>query len=155
MSEARINITERVQRVGFRPSIYRLAIKHGLKGYVKNLGDAGVEVVVEGKMKSIERFLDEVASDSSKVSELDKINVKYRPYRARYESFIIDKSQRSKKSASGIFPLDIGICPDCIEDMENRRSRWFEYPFTVCAWCGPRFTAVRALHYDRERTNMA
>lgn len=64
MSEARVNITGRVQGVGFRPFIYRLAVKHGLKGYVKNLGDAGVEVVVEGKRKSIERFLDEVASDS-------------------------------------------------------------------------------------------
>ncbi|GAG43326.1 unnamed protein product, partial [marine sediment metagenome] len=147
MSEARVNITGRVQGVGFRPFIYRLAVKHGLKGYVKNLGDAGVEVVVEGKRKSIERFLDEVASDSPQVSEIDEITVKYRPLKARYESFIIDKSQRSKRSASGIFPPDIGICPDCIEDMENRRSRWFEYPFTACSWCGPRFTAVRALPY--------
>ena len=63
MSEARVNITGRVQGVGFRPFIYRLAVKHGIKGYVKNLGDAGVEVV-EGKRKSIEKFLDEVASDS-------------------------------------------------------------------------------------------
>ena len=155
MSEARVNITGRVQGVGFRPFIYRLAVKHGLKGYVKNLGDAGVEVVVEGKRKSIEKFLDEVALDSPQVSEIDEISVKYRPYRARYESFIIDKSQRSKKSASGIFPPDIGICPDCIKDMENRRSRWFEYPFTACSWCGPRLTAVRALPYDRERTHMA
>jgi len=64
MSEARVNITGRVKGVGFRPFIYRLAVKHGLKGYVKNLGDAGVEVVAEGKRKRIEKFLVEVASDS-------------------------------------------------------------------------------------------
>ena len=67
MSEARVNITGKVQGIGFRPFIYRLAGKHGLKGYVKNLGDAGVEVVVEGKRKSIEKFLDEVESDSPQV----------------------------------------------------------------------------------------
>ena len=155
MSEAKVNITGRVQGVGFRPFIYRLAVRHGLNGYVKNLGDAGVEVVVEGKRVNIERFLDEVASGLPQVSEIDDISVKYGPNRAKHESFIIDKSRMSRKSASGIFPPDIGICPECIEDMGNQRSRWFEYPFTACAWCGPRFTSVRALPYDRERTHMA
>jgi len=70
MSEARVNITGRVQGVGFRPFIYNLAVKHGLQGYVKNLGDAGVEVIIEGKRKSIEKFLNEVASDSPQVSEI-------------------------------------------------------------------------------------
>ncbi len=155
MIEARVKITGRVQGVGFRPFIYRKAIKHGVSGYVKNLGDAGVELVVEGKIEKIDKLLEEVKKDSPPVSEIKDVSVNYSSYRAKFDSFIIDKSGDAKRVASGIFPPDIGICPDCIRDIENPGSRWFGYPFTACAWCGPRFTAVKYLPYDRERTHMA
>jgi hydrogenase maturation protein HypF len=152
--EARIGITGRVQGVGFRPFIYRVAVRNGLVGYVINLGDAGVEVVVEGERRQVTRFLRDIREEAPEVSEIEDIVHEYRPYRGRFKEFVIDKSQNRGRVASGIYPPDIGICPQCLEDMATPGSRWHEYPFTACAWCGPRFTSVRSLPYDRERTHM-
>ncbi|HIH89657.1 TPA: carbamoyltransferase HypF [Candidatus Bathyarchaeota archaeon] len=152
--EAEVRVTGRVQGVGFRPFIYRLAVRHGLRGYVINLGDAGVEVVVEGATREVEGLINAIKSEAPSVSEVGGVLASYRPYRGRFEEFVIDKSRNGGKAASGIFPPDIGICPDCLMDMEDESGRWFEYPFTACAWCGPRFTGVKSLPYDRERTHM-
>lgn len=152
--EASIGITGRVQGVGFRPFIYRVAVRNGLVGYVINLGDAGVEIVVEGKKSQVSQFLKEVREGAPEVSEIEDIVFEYRPHRGRFKEFVIDKSKSRGRVASGIYPPDIGICPQCLEDMATPGSRWYEYPFTACAWCGPRFTSVRSLPYDRERTHM-
>jgi hydrogenase maturation protein HypF len=152
--EAEIHITGRVQGVGFRPFIYRLAFRYGLRGYVVNLGDAGVEVVIEGFERSVKSFIDAIKIEAPIVSEITGIKVCYKPYRSRFSDFTIDNSKSLSKSASGIFPPDIGICKECLIDIDNPRGRWFDYPFTACAWCGPRFTGIRALPYDRERTHM-
>lgn len=152
--EAEIYISGRVQGVGFRPFIYREAVKHGLRGYVINLGDAGVEVAAEGPEDEVESFLRDVKADAPQVSEIEGVRVGYKPYRGRFGDFRIDKSRNHGDTVSGVLPPDIGICPQCLEDMGNPRSRWFEYPFTACAWCGPRFTAISSLPYDRERTHM-
>ncbi len=155
MVEAEVRVTGRVQGVGFRPFVYRLAVSHGLRGYVINLGDAGVEAVVEGSERAVESFIEAIKTEAPPVSEVSGVYHEYRPYRGRFRDFRIDRSRGGTKVASGIFPPDIGICPDCLLDMEEAGGRWHEYPFTACAWCGPRFTAVRALPYDRERTHMA
>jgi len=152
--EAEIHITGRVQGVGFRPFIYRKAIANDLEGYVINLGDAGVEIVVEGNRSNIERFLNEVKTEAPDVSDIDTISVNYSEYNNNFDEFIIDKSETSDKSASGLFPPDIGICDDCLDDMSRKGSRWYEYQFTACAWCGPRFSGIYSLPYDRERTHM-
>ncbi len=152
--EAEVRVTGRVQGVGFRPFIHRLATRHGLRGYVVNLGDAGVEVVVEGPQREVDTFIDSIKREAPPVSEISGVQASYRPYRGRFEEFTIDRSRNGSKAVSGIFPPDIGICPDCLRDMADRGGRWFEYPFTACAWCGPRFTGVRSLPYDRERTHM-
>ncbi len=152
--EAEVHVTGRVQGVGFRPFIYRLAVRHGLRGYVINLGDAGVEAVVEGPTENVEAFIKSIQAEAPPVSEITGIHSSYRPYRGRFTEFVIDRSRSGRDAASGIFPPDIGICPDCLRDMEDKGGRWFEYPFTACAWCGPRFTGVRSLPYDRERTHM-
>ncbi len=152
--EAEVHVTGRVQGVGFRPFIYRLAVRHGLKGYVINLGDAGVEAVVEGPTESIEAFVKSIQSEAPPVSEITEIHSSYQPYRGRFNEFVIDRSRSGRDAVSGIFPPDIGICPECLRDMKDAKGRWFEYPFTACAWCGPRFTGVRSLPYDRERTHM-
>ncbi len=152
--EARIGITGRVQGVGFRPFIYRVAVRNGLVGYVINLGDAGVEILVEGKKSQVTRFLRDVREEAPDVSEIEDIVFEYGPHRGRFKEFAIDKSQSRGRVASGIYPPDIGICPQCLEDMATPGSRWYEYPFTACAWCGPRFTSVMSLPYDRERTHM-
>jgi len=152
--EAEVRVTGRVQGVGFRPFIYRLAVRHGLRGYVINLGDAGVEVVAEGPKKQVDSFINSIKAEAPSVSEVTGVSASYKPYRGRFEEFIIDKSRGATKAATGIFPPDIGICPDCLMDMEDPKGRWYEYPFTACAWCGPRLTGVRELPYDRERTHM-
>ncbi len=152
--EAKINITGRVQGVGFRPFIYRMAVRNGLLGYVINLGDAGVEIVVEGYESDINKFLRDVEGNAPEVSDIEDIFHEHRPYRGRFDKFIIDKSKITGKVASGIYPPDIGICPECLKDMNDPNARWYEYPFTACAWCGPRFTSVKSLPYDRERTHM-
>jgi hydrogenase maturation protein HypF len=152
--QAKINISGRVQGVGFRPFIYRMAVKNSLRGYVINLGDAGVEIIIEGLRRNIIEFLNDVESNAPEVSDIEDIIVNYRNYTGKYNEFIIDKSKSTGKVATGIYPPDIGICPECLEDMEDRKSRWYEYPFTACAWCGPRFTSVKDLPYDRERTHM-
>ena len=152
--QAKINITGRVQGVGFRPFIYRMAVRNHLLGYVINLGDAGVEIIVEGSKKDIERFLVDVEDNAPEVSDIEGIHTDYREHTGAYTKFIIDKSKSTGKVASGIYPPDIGICPECLRDMEDENGRWYEYPFTACAWCGPRFTSVKSLPYDRERTHM-
>lgn len=152
--QAKINITGRVQGVGFRPFIYRMAVRNNLLGYVINLGDAGVEIIVEGLSKDIEQFLVDVEENAPEVSEIENIKTEYREYTGKDSNFIIDKSKITGKVASGIYPPDIGICPECLKDMEYPDGRWYEYPFTACAWCGPRFTSVKQLPYDRERTHM-
>ena len=152
--EAKINITGRVQGVGFRPFIYRMAVKNGLLGYVINLGDAGVEIIIEGSEDSIARFLVDIREHAPEVSDIEDILHAFSPFRGRFDKFLIDKSKITGKVASGIYPPDIGICPECLRDMIDPKGRWYEYPFTACAWCGPRFTSVKALPYDRERTHM-
>ncbi|MCX6642927.1 MAG: carbamoyltransferase HypF [Candidatus Bathyarchaeota archaeon] len=152
--EALIRVTGRVQGVGFRPFIYRLAVKQGLMGYVINLGDAGVEIVVEGPKENIDCFISSINQEAPEVSEVKEVDVEYKPFRNRFKEFMIDKSRNGSKAASGIFPPDIGICPECLRDMNTIGSRWYEYPFTACAWCGPRFTGIKSLPYDRERTHM-
>ncbi len=152
--QAKINIVGRVQGVGFRPFIYRMAVKNNLLGYVINLGDAGVEIIVEGSKRDIESFLEDVEANAPEVSDIEKIVTEFKRYTGKYRKFIIDKSKSTGRVASGIYPPDIGICPECLRDMEDKDGRWYEYPFTACAWCGPRFTSVKSLPYDRERTHM-
>ena len=152
--QAKINITGRVQGVGFRPFIYRMAVRNNLRGYVINLGDAGVEIIVEGSKQDIESFLVDVEENAPEVSDIEDIITEYHRFTGKYNKFIIDKSKSTGRVASGIYPPDIGICPECLKDMEDQDGRWYEYPFTACAWCGPRFTSVKSLPYDRERTHM-
>ncbi len=121
--EARINMTGRVQGVGFRPFIYRMAVKNGLLGYVINLGDAGVQIIVEGTEDSISRFLDDIRENAPEVSDIEDILHAFIPFRGRFDRFIIDKSKITGKVASGIYPPDIGICPECLRDIGVPKGR--------------------------------
>ena len=88
--EALIHVTGRVQGVGFRPFIYRLAAKQGLMGYVINLGDAGVEIVVEGSKEKISCFISSIKREAPEVSEVKGVDVDYKPFRSRFKEFMID-----------------------------------------------------------------
>ena len=151
-NEARIlHVTGTVQGVGFRPFVYQLAKAHGLFGYVKNLGNH-VEILIEGSQESLENFLQDLLEKKPPLAKITEIKSKNVPVSA-YSKFIIVPSEPGVFENS-IIPPDTAICEDCRSEIFNPSSRYYHYPFTVCTNCGPRYTTVRTLPYDRENTTM-
>jgi hydrogenase maturation protein HypF len=142
-----------VQGVGFRPFVYRTAVRNGLVGSVRNLGDAGVEIIVEGTPEQIARFLEELQARKPPLAEIEALRVADLPRDGKLSAFKIERSQAGEGS-SGTIPPDTAICDGCVEDIRNR-SRYHGYWATSCTDCGPRFTTIRSLPYDRERTSFA
>ena len=138
-----------VQGVGFRPYVYRLATDLDLKGYVRNLGNV-VEIVIEGDETSdfVDRLPEELPPiakiDSMEVSEIDAKN---------YSDFEIIESGDAYSGVS-VIPPDIAICDKCLEEIRNPQDRRYKYPFNACTDCGPRFTVIESVPYDRVRTSM-
>ena len=138
-----------VQGVGFRPYVYRLATDLNLKGHVRNLGNV-VEIIVEGEntsdfVKRLPKELPPIAKiDSMEVSEIDIEN---------YSDFEIIESGDTYSGVS-VIPPDIAICDKCLAEIRNPSDRRYKYPFNACTDCGPRFTVIESVPYDRERTSM-
>ena len=152
---ASIHVTGIVQGVGFRPFVYRAAKSLSLKGYVLNLGDAGVSIVVEGNSESIKELIHKVEQDPPSISRVDKLDIEWEESGKPFNDFIIKKSSTSRSTGlAPDIPPDIAICSDCITDVTNPNSRWYLYPFTSCAACGPRFSTITNLPYDRPNTTM-
>ena len=152
-NEARLlHVTGTVQGVGFRPFVYRLAKAHGLSGYVKNLGNH-VEILVEGRRESLEAFMADLPRKKPPLANILDIGVNDVPFSA-YPEFSIFQSEAGA-SRNSIIPPDTTICEDCLGEIFDPGSRYYHYPFTVCTNCGPRYTTVRNLPYDREHTTMA
>ncbi len=155
MPRARISVSGLIQGIGFRPFVYRIAVKRGLKGYVRNLGDAGVRIEVSGPREAIEDFLRALKSEKPPIAEYTKLKVEWLEGEGGYEGFEIAESDEAGRSVEVSFiPPDIAICPECLRDMLNPEDRHYLYPFTCCALCGPRFTTIKEPPYDRERTTM-
>ncbi|MFB0543305.1 MAG: acylphosphatase, partial [Candidatus Bathyarchaeia archaeon] len=151
-----ISISGLVQGIGFRPFVYRLAVKKGLKGYVKNLGDAGVEIDVNGEEGELKAFLRDLREEKPPIAIYTKIDVEWLDFSDEYSGFTIDNSDMGKREVKlSIIPPDISICNKCLQDLLNPADRHFLYPFTCCALCGPRFTTMTDIPYDRERTTMS
>lgn len=148
---AKINVNGIVQGVGFRPFVYRIACELNLKGYVQNLGDAGVEIVVEGRKEEIKKFLKALEEKKPPLAEIKEIKVKWMRGR-KFSKFEIKKSREKGKEGISIIPPDVAICNECIEDMKKGRRK--NYFFTTCTNCGPRFTIIKRLPYDRHNTTM-
>ena len=150
---AEIRVNGIVQGVGFRPFIYRLATAHALKGYVLNLGDAGVEVVVEGEREEIKKFIENIEAKKPPLARIDSIDVEWKKNEG-LKTFEIKKSSNVKGREISIIPPDIGICDDCIREMTDPKNRRYNYFFTTCTNCGPRYTVIKKLPYDRQNTTM-
>ncbi len=148
----KIYITGIVQGVGFRPFIFRLAKRYHLNGYVRNLGGSEVEVHVEGSMQAIESFVKAIISEMPRPAKIEEIKVIDSEVK-KYKSFEILRSGTKAKLYSMI-PPDFGICEYCISEILDPGSRHYKYPFNSCAWCGPRFSIIEKLPYDRENTSM-
>ena len=141
-----------VQGVGFRPFVFRLARRLGLTGWVRNSG-AGVEIHAEAAeaaaLDALLRALREELPPLARIERLDR-----RPAAARgYKNFTVRKSGGGERFV--FISPDIATCENCRHDIENPRDRRFRYPFTNCTDCGPRYTIVEALPYDRPNTTMA
>ncbi|MFA4646664.1 carbamoyltransferase HypF [Pyrococcus kukulkanii] len=154
MKAYRIHVQGIVQAVGFRPFVYRIAHAHNLRGYVRNLGDAGVEIVVEGREEDIEAFLEDLYKKKPPLAKIEKVIRKEIPIQG-FGRFYIEKSSTEKKGeGDSIIPPDIAICEDCLRELFDPNDKRFMYPFIVCTNCGPRFTIIEDLPYDRENTAM-
>jgi len=151
----RITINGIVQGVGFRPFVYRLAVQRGLAGTVKNLGDAGVEILVEGPRDQLERFLTELERRKPPLAKIDRLEVERLPLEVEgaLRGFKIEPSGAGG-SGTGTIPPDVAICEECLADIRGD-GRYRGYWATSCTNCGPRFTTIRGLPYDRPRTSFA
>ncbi|MEM2289575.1 MAG: carbamoyltransferase HypF [Candidatus Hadarchaeales archaeon] len=150
MSEAaRITIRGVVQGVGFRPYCYRLSRELGLAGYVRNLGDASVEVYVEGF--GLERFI-ELLRSAPPPAKVEEIKVE----RVRPLGLSDFKILESVPEAGSFCPPppDLATCEECLRELLNPKNRRYLYPFITCMHCGPRFTILLSLPYDRKYTTM-
>ncbi|MCS7385981.1 MAG: carbamoyltransferase HypF [archaeon GB-1867-005] len=154
LRRAIIHVSGIVQGVGFRPFVYRLALSHNLKGYVLNLGDAGVEIVLEGEESTIYNFVEELKNKKPPTARIDSLKITWGKYTGEFKEFKIEVSSPRASKVLSTVPPDVGICDDCIADILTPGRRWYDYPFTCCAVCGPRFTVICDLPYDRERTSM-
>jgi hydrogenase maturation protein HypF len=149
---ARIVVTGVVQGVGFRPAIYRLATKVGLKGFVRNVGGSEVEIWVEGEELSLGKFLSLLTTSLPPPAELDTLDISFQQP-VGYSEFKILPSQMMRIKRSMI-PPDIGVCKHCMEEVLNPKDRRFRYAFNSCAWCGPRYSMMYDIPYDRVKTAM-
>jgi hydrogenase maturation protein HypF len=148
----RVTVFGVVQGVGFRPFIYRLAKRFGCNGWVKNAG-YGVEIHVErAGTAGLEDFLRAIVAKKPPLAQIEKLSFQ----KTAYKCFKDFKVKKSRKGESFVFiSPDISTCPNCFKDITNPRDRRFQYPFTNCTDCGPRYTIVRALPYDRPNTTMS
>src|SRR3990170_4302519 len=150
----KVRVTGIVQGVGFRPFIYRTAVEHQLKGYVKNRGDAGVEIILEGEDQSIQYFLKELREKKPPLAQIYDIITSKLEGKNEYQNFTVEKSSSETELSGSVTPPDVAICDDCLREMRNPKDSRYEYFFITCTNCGPRFTIIEKLPYDRENTTM-
>lgn len=152
---AKVRIIGIVQGVGFRPFIYRTAVANSLKGYVRNRGDAGVEIVVEGKEIDITRFLDDVREKQPPQAEAYHTLVDHEEEETRsFKDFTILESSTTRELSGSVTPPDIAICDECLAELRDPADPRHDYFFVTCTNCGPRYTTIHQLPYDRQNTTM-
>lgn len=140
-----------VQGVGFRPFVYRIATKLNLNGYVRNLGNV-VEIILKGTDDKIDSFLYKLENELPPIAKIDSVEVKSYENKS-FEKFRIVESS-DNYSGESVIPPDIAICDKCLEEIRDPSNRRYKYPFNACTDCGPRFTVIDSVPYDRIRTSM-
>ena len=147
----RFRVTGTVQGVGFRPFVYGLARRHSLGGYVLNDG-GGVVIEAEGEAAALDSFAAALAEEAPSLAHVDTVaTTRVPPLGER--RFTIAASAATGGSA--LVPADVATCDDCLRELFDPSDRRFRYPFINCTQCGPRFTIVERVPYDRENTTMA
>jgi hydrogenase maturation protein HypF len=152
----RLKVHGIVQGVGFRPWVYTLAHRFGLSGHVFN-STLGVEIEIEGDPAQIAAFLTEFHAHPPALAQIDEVLDEELPPTCTRE-FVIRSSRAHGGENAGEFvlvPPDIATCPECLADLRDPANRRFAYPFTNCTNCGPRYSIIRDIPYDRRHTTMA
>jgi hydrogenase maturation protein HypF len=149
-----IVVTGTVQGVGFRPFVYRIAQSNHLKGYVKNRADASAEIVIQGMEVRIKQFLDDLNDGKPPLASYDSIDIKYTEDSNELKTFSIFESSEERELSGSVIPPDISICEECANELRDENNRRYEYFFITCTNCGPRFTVIEKLPYDRPNTTM-
>jgi hydrogenase maturation protein HypF len=151
ISLSRISVRGVVQGVGFRPFVYQLAVRHNLRGWVRNTSE-DVKIEVEGEAKDIERFINGLREKAPPQAYIEDVKITAGAPE-NYAKFEI----RESVSEAGKYQLvspDIATCPDCLREIFDPADRRYRYPFTNCTNCGPRFTIIKDIPYDRPNTTM-
>jgi hydrogenase maturation protein HypF len=154
VEKARILVQGIVQGVGFRPTVYRIAHDLNINGYVRNLGNI-VEIVIEGPKNKINEFITNLQDNKPPISEINSFEVEWLDHKGlvEFNDFKILESLKNF-SGSSVIPPDIATCDNCLDEVFEASNRRHNYPFTACTDCGPRFTVINSVPYDRIRTSM-
>lgn len=150
---AEVRVRGRVQGIGFRPWVYRTAIALGLCGEVENTKQ-GVRIVLDGSEQAVQQFLDHLRHSPPPLAEIHRLDVQYTTdLSTSYSGFYIRESMSQGEVVTWI-PPDLAVCEECKKEIHDPAARRFRYPFTNCTHCGPRYTIVYRLPYDRVNTSM-
>jgi hydrogenase maturation protein HypF len=147
-----IDVTGIVQGVGFRPFVYRLAQECRLTGFIANT-PAGVIIEVQGDAEFVERFLSRLSSEAPPLAKITSLSP--RELELQNDTGFRIAPSHFDSPAKALISPDVTTCDDCLRELMSPRDRRFRYPFINCTNCGPRFTIIRDIPYDRSRTSMA
>ena len=141
-----------VQGVGFRPFVYRIATELELTGYVRNLGNV-VEIIIQGSDEQITDFIFKLQNELPPIAKINNLETEELEDDEEYADFTIKESSDSF-SGTSVIPPDLAICDKCLEEINDPNNRRYNYPFNACTDCGPRFTVIENVPYDRDKTTM-
>ena len=148
----KLHVNGVVQGVGFRPFVYRLAKQCDVAGWVRNTSN-DVQIEVEGSPDSLDEFVRRIKSDAPTLAQVERITTEdTEPEGA--QGFAILEGEHAG-STEALIPADVATCSECFDEIADPNARRTRYPFTNCTNCGPRFTIVRGVPYDRANTTMA
>ena len=151
LKSASISVRGIVQGVGFRPFVYGLAVEHNIKGWVYNTSE-DVKIEVEGETEAVEQFERELETKAPPLAHIESVTIEHHPPLG-YKNFEIRQSQAQEGKYQLISP-DVATCQACLGELLNPEDRRYRYPFTNCTNCGPRFTIIEDMPYDRPQTTM-
>jgi hydrogenase maturation protein HypF len=151
LNRVKVTVHGAVQGVGFRPFVYRLATQLRLHGWVLN-SSQGVFIEVEGPTDALDEFLERLENEKPPLAIIQSIEASFLDG-VGYDKFEIRFSEQSGEKIALILP-DVATCSDCLQEILDPANRRYRYPFTNCTNCGPRFSIIEALPYDRPNTSM-
>lgn len=152
MESIKVLVEGIVQGVGFRPFVYRIATELELVGYVRNLGNV-VEIILQGTDNQLADFIYKLQNELPPIAKINNLRTEDIEIDSPYTDFTIKESSDSF-SGTSVIPPDLAICDKCLEEINDPQNRRYKYPFNACTDCGPRFTVIENVPYDRDKTTM-